>query len=876
MKKELKSISIKTTIFILFAFILSGTIVATSYIPYSNWRQLVNQTTTHTVDSLNEQIISEIDIFIKDAKHLIIMNKGLIEKDSIDINNEVIRDDFFVNALSTFESESIYSFSYGMESGAYYGARKSENNEIEIIRNNEQTQGRSWYYAVEGGRVGEQVLDAGEFDPRTREWYKAAKQTSQLAFSPIYNHFVLDDLVVSASIPIYKEDGDLEGVLGAHINLGRIDDYLASLVCNENACAMIIEKDTGHIVANCSNQPHFKRGENGEIRRLSIEDMEGKTMPEAYRKYLGSGINTYKEECKNGSGNVHIKTMEYFEDGLEWIIITSLNEGVMLAGINNSIKLGLASTILVILVSSYVFFRAMRRYMDPINSLIQTQEDFAKGALFKREEILRYDEIGMLASSFNAMADTIYALINSLEKQVEDRTQELNESKEYFETTLLSVGDGIIATDGQGLITVVNPVIEELTGWSKENIYGRPLEEVLTIVYESTQTADEQPVLISENKKQIPIEYTAAPIKDKDDNTTGVVVVLRDVTEEKRKLDKIKHLSMHDQLTGLYNRWYMEEEIIRLDKQEHLPLTIMVVDVNGLKLVNDAFGHEMGDQLLEVVSTVLKRESRGREVVGRVGGDEFLILLPKTNQDEAEDIKQGILKAVTLEKLESVVISVAVGYTVKESINEDIENIRVSADNQMYKDKLMHGKTMRNQTIETVIRNINFKYDKEQLHTERVSQYCESIARAMGFPEEEVADIKVAGVLHDIGKIVVPPELLNKAEKLTDEEFALIKRHPETGYHILKSVDEYIGLAEDVLTHHENWDGTGYPQGLEGKQIPLNARIIAVADAFEAMTAQRSYQQAKSTDEAIAELKRCAGSQFDPEIVKVFVEDVLG
>jgi diguanylate cyclase (GGDEF)-like protein/PAS domain S-box-containing protein len=470
--------------------------------------------------------------------------------------------------------------------------------------------------------------------------------------------------------------------------------------------------------------------------------------------------------------------------------------------------------------------------------------------------------------------------------------QQIYSEKEQFRTTLLSVGDGVIATDNRGRVKMLNPVAEELTGWKLDEAMGKPFEQVFNIINEYTREQCENPVervledleiielanhtiLISKNGTEIPIEDSAAPIKSKDGVVTGVVVVFRDFSEKKEKIDRIEYLSLHDHLTGLYNRRYMEDSIERLDTERNLPFTIMVLDVNGLKLTNDAFGHKMGDKLLISVADMLKTVCRKDDIVGRMGGDEFMILLPKTSSNQAEKIKDRILKAANNIKLGSVIISLAVGYATKINEEKDIKVIVTTADNNMYKDKLKYGKIMRSKTIETVLKNINNKYDREQIHTERVSQYCEAIAKEMNFGEKGVEDIKTAGILHDIGKIMIPPEILNKPSKLTEEEFEVVKRHPETSYQILKSVDEYAVFATDVLYHHERIDGKGYPEGLKGDEIPLNARIIAVADAYEAMTADRPYQSAMTKEEAIEELRKNAGTQFDKEVVSVFIEKVL-
>jgi diguanylate cyclase (GGDEF)-like protein len=300
----------------------------------------------------------------------------------------------------------------------------------------------------------------------------------------------------------------------------------------------------------------------------------------------------------------------------------------------------------------------------------------------------------------------------------------------------------------------------------------------------------------------------------------------------------------------------------------------MAIDVNGLKLTNDAFGHEVGDELLVHVAGLLKRVCRDDDIVGRMGGDEFIILLPQTNASEASKIKKRIVEKTETEKFDSVIVSLAIGYAVKDN-NEPINDVLKVADNNMYKDKLKHGKVMRSKTIETVIETIQKKYDQEEVHTERVSNYCEAIGAAKGFNNEEIEKIKKAGILHDVGKIIVPPEILNKSGLLSKHEFEIIKRHSETSYQILKSVDEYYDFAEDVLYHHERVDGKGYPEGLKGDEIPLNSRIIAVADAYEAMTSERPYHEPMTKADAIAELRKCSGKQFDQNIVEIFINKVL-
>jgi len=473
-----------------------------------------------------------------------------------------------------------------------------------------------------------------------------------------------------------------------------------------------------------------------------------------------------------------------------------------------------------------------------------------------------------------------------------DAEEEIYKQKEQFKTTLLSVGDAVISTDKQGKIKLMNKVAEDLTGWTQEEAYNQPLEKVLKIINEYTRETAENPaekalrlgkivemanhtILISKNGKEIPIEDSAAPIKDIDENVTGAVIVFRDFSEKKERQKEIEYLSFHDHLTGLYNRRYMEDSIKRLDTDRNIPFSIIAADINGLKLTNDTYGHEMGDKLLINTSEILKKSCRKEDIICRAGGDEFIILLPNTDGKTTKEIIKRIKEESKNTMLDSVIVSIALGYSTKHKEDEDIFKIHKEADNNMYKNKLKIGKIMRSKTIETLLVNINNKYDNEQIHTERVSQYCEGIAKAMNLNEKDVQDAKIAGVLHDIGKIVVDPELLNKKDKLTDKEWEEIKKHPTSSYQILKNVDEYAHLAEDVLYHHERLDGKGYPEGLKEDEIPLLSKIISVADAYEAMTADRPYKTKKTKEQAIEEMKNYSGTQFDKKIVDVFVSEVL-
>ncbi len=459
--------------------------------------------------------------------------------------------------------------------------------------------------------------------------------------------------------------------------------------------------------------------------------------------------------------------------------------------------------------------------------------------------------------------------------------------------TLLSIGDGVISTNRQGEIYLFNKVAEQLTGWTKEEAFGKSLEEVFDIRNEFTQERSISPVrevletgktieianhtiLVSKDGIERPIEDSAAPIKDEDGNINGVVLVFRDFTEKKERQAKIEYLSYHDYLTGLYNRRFFEEELKRLDTERNLPITLVMADVNGLKLANDAFGHAIGDELLRKVAEVMKEKCRADDIIARIGGDEFMFLLPKTDSDEAEIIVQRINATLVQEKINSIALSVSFGWETKRETAEEMTTIYKKAEDYMYRRKLSEGSSMGSRTIKVIISTLYEKNIREEQHSQRVSELCAAIGIALDIGAEDLGELRTGGLMHDIGKITLDETILNKPGKLNGSEWFEIKRHSETGYRILSSVNEFSHLADCVLAHHERWDGKGYPNGLKGTEIPLQARIMALADAYDAMTSDRPYRKALSEDTVIAEIKSNSGKQFDPIVARVFLEKVLG
>jgi len=887
--------------FIISSFILLivSTFTIIGYFVFTSWRTSTEHFATEFQNNTNNNILNQIERYINMPTFINESNHTLIEDEIIDIHNKKKREIYFASVIQSF-AEEVYSFSYGTETGEYYGARRNKENKIEIIENNEATNGKSRYYSTAQDLTAEELKEeTGKFDPRTRNWYIIGKQIQKPVFSPIYKHFVMNDLAVSAAYPIYNKEGTLKGVLGTHITLSKINNYLTELVANKEVTAYIVEKKSGYLVANSLGRPNFEISTDGNIKRKTIEEIDNKAIILAYQQYKETLKTTFMIDSNHDKLNIQLTA--YQKEGLDWLIITSIPESPFTIGIKRSIQISIIVSLIGIIMAIVIYMKSMEVVLKPIDNLIKATEKFSDGDFSQRAKIYRNDEIGRLSTAFNKMAEQLYGFIHTLEEKIKDRTielentiYELKNSKDNIHLLLDSTAEAIYGINMEGNCTFCNAsCLKMLNYQQQDDLIGKDMH--LLIHYKH---ADGTPFPLDECKVRdaldkvvgvhvedevfwrsdgtcFPVEYFSYP-QYRDGKIIGAVVTFLDITERKKTEVEILYLSYRDQLTGLYNRRYFEEESMRLDVPENFPLTIVMGDMNGLKLINDSLGHTIGDEILRKIAEVLKKGCRDSDMIARLGGDEFVILLPNTDSYETEQIIQRIKEIAAKEKVGSVDLSISFGYGTKNSQEEKIQDIFKMAEDRMYKNKLFESPNMRIRAINTIISTLHSRHKQEEYHAYRVSELCKSMGKVLGFSETEIEELKTAGLLHDIGKIAIEENILSKTGKLTDNEWEEVKRHSEIGYRILSTVNNRSEMAEYVLAHHERWDGKGYPKGLKGDQIPLQARIIHIAEAYNDMTSAKNYRKTLSAEEAVVEMQKNAGSQFDPKLIAVFIEKVLG
>jgi diguanylate cyclase (GGDEF)-like protein/PAS domain S-box-containing protein len=481
-------------------------------------------------------------------------------------------------------------------------------------------------------------------------------------------------------------------------------------------------------------------------------------------------------------------------------------------------------------------------------------------------------------------------VVRGQKADVSNLLKSLEQKETNYHNLFDTIVDGLFVFDindiyGQVHIIDVNSVACRLLGYEKEEIlrltcfdlidknYSKKMKYIFGKLFHADQEFLFETIFITKQGKKITVECHCNSIS-KNGKVFGICVA-RDISERKAVEEKIRYLTFHDSLTGIYNRAYFENELEKYDNLRYLPISIIIGDMNGLKLVNDAFGHDEGDRLLKIAAKCLKESCRQADTVARYGGDEFVILLPNTTNQETEDIIERIKNKISQAQFGPVPPSIALGSETKTVMNQDIHLILKQAEDKMYQQKLTSEQSNRSAVITTLERTLIEVSEETELHALRLQALCDQMCEKMNLPGSLKSELRLLAVLHDIGKVAIPQTILTKASELSLDEWRLIKQHPEIGYRIAQSSPDLAFIAKGILTHHERWDGTGYPRGLKGEDIPLSSRILSIVDAYDVMISGRAYKQKMSNEEAIEEIKRASGTQFDPTLANIFIEIII-
>lgn len=397
-----------------------------------------------------------------------------------------------------------------------------------------------------------------------------------------------------------------------------------------------------------------------------------------------------------------------------------------------------------------------------------------------------------------------------------------------------------------------------------------PFDDMLRMVEELGGASIELDVRTSELRTRT-IQMTLDAVSN-EGSPVEIQVIAQDVTRKKAMDERVRYLSYHDKLTGLYNRAWFDEQIKILEAEEKYPFTVIIGDMNGLKVANDLFGHKTGDTLLAVTAEILRRCCRDSDVISRLGGDEFAILLPGAGEEVAREVCQRIRSHCAATRMKPLNPSIALGHATKYNSTEPLEELMKEADDRMYRNKLNVSNSLRSSLIMSLQASLEEKTMETRVHAERIKNTSLAVGRKLGLSDNLLDQLSLASMMHDIGKIGIPDSILTKPGKLTPDEWDVMKKHCEIGYNILNTSTNMQAVGEFILHHHERWDGTGYPKMLAGDAIPLLSRIISVVDSYDVMCHHRVYSHSMTVEEAIRELRRCKGTQFDPRIVDVFCE----
>lgn len=457
----------------------------------------------------------------------------------------------------------------------------------------------------------------------------------------------------------------------------------------------------------------------------------------------------------------------------------------------------------------------------------------------------------------------------------------LAKSEKRYRTLINSSKLGIIQYDTSGVIELSNDAFADILKTNTSELKGLNMlsllnKKVVACVKDSiagVKSSYEGNYQSAISGYELPVRAQFSPVYDHE-KVIGGICILEDLTHEKNQQKIVNRLKKTDQLTQLYNRLSFDEIFSLSPSDINYPFSIIILDINTFQLFNTTFGYEKGNEALRLIASCILRVIKPYENVKayRTGGDEFSLICYGLNKTAIKTLIKAIQKNIDQTQNYSIELIIGFGYGIAKNSNKSITETFNEANTYLQQNKVYAGSSTSTKTVDIIMSTLFEKSKREKNHSERVSLLSGKIAEKFSKESTFINRVKLAARLHDIGKINISETILDKPGKLTNKEYQSIKHHPTSGYKILSSVPEYLHIANIVYCHHERIDGLGYPRGLKNIEIPLEARIIAVADAFDAMKEPRTYRQTFTKKDAIEEIKAHAGTQFDEHVVESFLE----
>lgn len=896
MSNKKKALSIKHTVVIVLGTVMLTFSLIIFTLLITRWDRSAEYTSREIAESVARHSSEKITSFLRNPLKINEENHKIIENGILSLSDQIPREKFFLGILDSQE-EQIYSFSIGTVTGEYYGARRNTEGILEIMRNNASTGGHSWYYSVkEDLTAGEIAVKLRLFDPRTRAWYTSALEADGPAFSPVYQHFVMNDLTISAAIPVRQAGtGELIGVMGTHMLLGSVSDLLAQEMEEYNGYSFIIDKENGELIANSMGLKNFTIGADDTSKRLSLTDIEHPAIQDIAEKYSSGGpsFTTSPHDIKD---SLFVSVKEISLPGIDWILLTAVPEHILYDTVHESITLSGYLIAIAVLLAGVIYYAISQRLWRPLDNLLNVTGALSNGDLDRRATIVRNDEIGSISEGVNQVADNMQYLINNLERIVEERTETLNltnkeleESRTELETLLDSTAEGIFGIDLDGNCTFLNKAALRLLGYeAQEQLLGENMHRLIhhhedeetectpetCPIISSVRTGkgydSDNNVFYTSEGNRIDVSFHSYP-RIIDGKIVGGVITFLDITQKKERENQIEYLSSHDTLTGLFNRSSLEFFYAEFSTERHLPLSVIFGDLNGLKMTNDVFGHLAGDSLLAGAARILTESIRKVDVAARIGGDEFLILLPNTGKNEVREVIRRIKQGFEGKRLDAVNYSMALGSATRQSVKGSIETLIAVAEEEMYKDKARSKKDTDTATIATILETLSQKKDNNWNRSDQAQELCDRFGKQLNLTSVDIRKLKKALTYHDIGMITLDTQLL-RAKELKQEEQTALYMHPITGYRILSLYDDMLDIAEIIYAQHEHWDGSGIPRGLEEEQIPPISRAIAIIELYYVLNHARASGHENAEKQIRNALREKSGTIFDPDMLEAFMK----